>query len=438
MCGYRARHAIIVAQACGKRAAQPSVKPYGSPTRQHPDRQHHLMHSSLRHKLFCLVLLGITGGAAASSPSHAAQAEAKLSKPVAAASEPADPGAAIEVVVNDSPITAYSLEQRIKLLSLDGSAGWQERMQAKLKSPDTQTRFKAFVQARNPKSQAEFDAAKNSFIESLRQQAIAEVRPGLRDRAMAQLINETLELQEAKRQSVLASNDELNGAVTDIAKRNKKTLKEFEASIATTGISVHAFRERIRAQMSWQRVLASHFRGQIVVGKTELEQAVAADAGLALPGAGTVELKLQRIVIPLKAGDVAASIAGYAAADELRQRAKACSNLAQLAKSSAGARFEDLGSVKPEALDADVRPMLANAEAGSVPPPILTKNGIEIYAVCERSSNSQNETAQAAARDKIERAKLDARSRGLLSDLCASASIEPRNGFKLAKTCGAD
>ena len=190
--------------------------------------------------------------------------------------------------------------------------------------------------------------------------------------------------------------------------------------------------------MSWQRVLAAKFRGQIVVAKSEVDQQMALDTGGGPAEAQQSELKLQRIVIPLKATDAAASVAGYAAADDLRQRAKPCGNFSELAKSSPGARFEDLGTVNPVSLGAEVRPMLASATAGSVLPPVLTKTGIEIYGVCERTAGDQSEAAKATARDKVERAKVDARSRGLLSDLCAAASIEPRNGFKLAKTCGSE
>jgi len=363
---------------------------------------------------------------------------AAATKPHAATEAAGDPGATILLVVNDTPITGYNIDQRIKLLSLDGSGGWQQRLQAKLKAPDLQQRFKAFAIAHNPKTKEQVLALQKVFVEGLRQQAVAESRPGLRDKAAGQLISEALQIQEAKRQNVLATDEEVNAAISQIGQRNKKTQKDFEAAIASQGVSVRAFRERLRAQMSWQRVLAAKFRGQIVVAKSEVDQQMALDTGGGPAEAQQSELKLQRIVIPLKATDAAASVAGYAAADDLRQRAKPCGNFSELAKSSPGARFEDLGTVNPVSLGAEVRPMLASATAGSVLPPVLTKTGIEIYGVCERTAGDQSEAAKATARDKVERAKVDARSRGLLSDLCAAASIEPRNGFKLAKTCGSE
>ena len=365
-------------------------------------------------------------------PSHGAAA-----KPAAGAQDTGDAGSTIFAVVNDAPITTYNIDQRAKLLSLDGGGGWQQRLQAKLHAPDLQQRFKNFAIAHNPKSKEEVLALQKTFVEGLRQQAIAETRPGLRDRAAAQILNETVEMQEAKRLGVLATEDDLKSAVTEIAQRNKKTLKEFEGAIVTTGVDLHAFKERIRAQMSWQRVLEGRFRGQMVVGKADIEQEIAS-AGGAGAGGGATQLKLQRIVMPLKSGDAAASVAGYAAADALRQQAKPCVNFADIAKSAPSARFEDMGMVSTDALAVEVRPMLASAEAGSVPPPILTKAGIEIYGVCERGAVSAGETATAAAKDKIQHEKLDALSHALLSDLCAAASIEPRNGFKLAKPCGTE
>ena len=383
-------------------------------------------------------LLGALALSALLSPGAVAAADkvaaAKPAKPAVSDAAKADAGATIYVVVNDVPITAFTIDQRIKLLSLDGG-GWQQRLQALLHAPNINDRFRAFATARNPKSKEEVVALQRQFVEGLRQQAMSESRPGMKDAAIRQLIAESLQRSEAKRLNLLVSDDELNGAIGELAKRNKKTLKEFESSVSGSGINLHAFRERIRTQMSWQRVLGQKFRGQIVVGRAEIDQALASTAGNS-GATGSVELKLQRITIPIKSNDAAASVAGYATADKLREQAKPCNNLAQLAKQSAGAKFEDLGSVSTDKLSAEARPILASAEAGSVPPPILTRAGIEIYGVCERTSGNQGEGAKAAVRNKIEQQKFEAMSKGVLSDLCASASIEARNGFQLKKSCG--
>lgn len=368
------------------------------------------------------------------APAWAADAAAGAKVTTAASAD----GATIYVVVNDVPITGYAIDQRIKLLSLmGGGGGWQARLKAMLSAPDIQERFKAFAIKHNPRSKEDVIKLQKQFVEGLRAQAMSESRPGLRDTALAQLINESLMAGEAKRLGMLAGDDDVDQGMTDMAKKNNKSMKEFESLIGASGVSVRAFRDRVRTQMSWQRVISSRFRGQVATASSVIDQELTAGAAGGGADAG-VELKLQRIVIPQQGSDAASSVAGYAAADALRQKVSGCGNLSQLAKQIKGARFEDLGSVRPESLSADVRPMLASADAGTVPPPVMTEQGIAIYAVCERNSAAKGETARANARDKIEHDKLSALSKGLLSDLCAAASIEPRNGTQLKKTCGSD
>lgn len=408
------------------RPAKVADRPLLSPLRPMP----------LRSFLICL--LGCATTLAAVLAMTVAMAAAAKPVPAAADAGKVETGAGtIYVVINDAPLTAYSVDQRIKLLSLEGG-GWQQRLQARLHAPDIQDRFKAFAIAHKPKSKEDVIALQKQFVDGMKQQAIAETRPGMRDRAISQLVNEALERSEAKRLGVLASDDELTAALTEIAQRNKKSLKDFETSIVASGINLHAFRERIRGQMSWQRVLGQRFRGQISVANSELDQEVAIGSTSNGSESGAIELKLQRILIPLKSADAAASVEGYAAAEKLRQQAKPCNNLAQLAKQIAGARFDDLGSVNPQSLPGEVRSILASADAGSVPPPIISKSGIEIYGVCERIAAAQGEAVRTAARSKIEKQKFEALSKALLSDLCAAASIEPRNGFKLSKPCGTE
>lgn len=366
----------------------------------------------------------------------AAFAAEKAAKPKAADATATDGGATIYLVINDQPITGFTIEQRIKLMALDGGGGWQQRLQAMLKSPDINKRFETYAKARNPQSREDVMRLQKQFVDSLKAQAIAQTRPGLRDKAIEQIVAETLQRSEAKRLGLLATDAELAAAMADMAQRNKKSAKEFEGAIAATGVSIRAFKERIRTQMSWQRVLGQKFRGQIVVNQTDIDQALSSTTGSA-GLVGSYELRLQRIVVPVKASDANAAVQGYATAEKLRGAAKPCNNFAQIAKQASGARFEDLGTVKPESIGPEIRPILADAEAGSVPPPVITKAGIEIYGVCERVSGAKGDGAKAAARDRIEKQKFEALSKGVLSDLCASASIEQRNGFRLAKPCGA-
>lgn len=363
----------------------------------------------------------------------------------AAAPARAQAESTIYVLVNDQPISAYKVSQRAALIRMTSGGGdVTEKLKAKLKSPGIQDQFRKFAMKHNPQSKEDVLALQKKFIESLRQQLIKGGAPGGQDKALAQLVNEKLQMQEAKRLDVLATDEDVETTIATIAKKNGKSVKEFEAMLGSQGVRGSTFRDKLRAQISWQRVLSRRFRGQVNVAESELDNAMAlggpvADNGEAGKPAEIVQMGLQRILIPQPGkldGTVMAT--NYENAEKLHRQAKGCKNMSALAKQVEGAKFENLGKVGLDTLSEQVRPILANANPGDVPPPVLTASGIEIYAVCDREIVAATEQTKNETRARIEQTKLEALSKGLLSDLCASAFIEYRNGMQAKKQCGSE
>lgn len=351
----------------------------------------------------------------------------------------------IYVLVNDQPISAYKVSQRAALIRMSSGGGdVTEKLKAKLKQKSTQEQFRKFAMKHNPQSKDEVLALQKKFIENLRQQLMKGSAPGGQDKALAQLVNEKLQLQEAKRLDVLASDEDVETTIATIAKKNGRSVKEFEAMLSSQGVRASTFRDKLRAQISWQRVLSRKFRGQVNVAESELDNAMSLGGPAAEGEAGAkpteiVQMGLQRIVIA-QAGKLDSSVmaSNYESAEKLHRQAKGCKNMQALAKQVDGAKFENLGKVGLDTLSEQVRPILANANPGDVPPPVLTASGIEIYAVCDREIVAATEQAKKETRAKIEQSKLEALSKGLMSDLCASAFIEYRNGMQAKKQCGSE
>ncbi len=367
----------------------------------------------------------------------------------------------IYVLVNDEPISAFDVSQRVKLMRMQGggaspqaAAKFKAEMQKRQSS--MRERFLKYaieqdstLQSRKPSAeevkalQDKFVTRERAYADSLRSRLTGEVSPVQRDKALAGLIGDLLKLQEAKRLDVLVEKADVDAYILELARRNEKSEKEFGQFLATQGISIGHFREQIRAQMAWRRVLSRRFRGQVSVGQAEIDSLLTAPTHVAEGNtevvAEVVELQLQRISMPMSGKvDQAVMAARYEQAETVRSRIKGCDNLASLAKSIEGARHENLGRKAVGDLPEQARPMLANAEKGDVTPPILTASGIEIYAVCDKVVGKSSGTARDSARSKIESQKLGALSKGLLSDLCSSAFIEYRNGIKAGRSCGSE
>jgi peptidyl-prolyl cis-trans isomerase SurA len=179
-------------------------------------------------------------------------------------------GQSIAVLVNDEPITGYEIQQRQRLMGM-GNANIGERAQANfkaiIKSKSTNDRLKAIlektIKENEGKSREEiiaiFEKRKTEFAKGLQQEAVESARqsvmPGLRKDALEELIDERLKLQEAKRLSVVASEEDVDKIMNSIAEKNKMTAVEFEAYLKKMGADPSVMRQRFKANMSWQEVI---------------------------------------------------------------------------------------------------------------------------------------------------------------------------------------
>ena len=190
----------------------------------------------------------------------------------------ADAGAAssenaIVVLVNDEPITAYEVEQRGRLLGLSANIGEYIKKNAKsrwekiIKAPNINDEFRAYAVKRNPKSKEELQKIQQEFVrdkqksmmEQLQREARAQASRGTEKQAIRELVEERLKLQEAKRNNVLAGDDEIERVISGIAQRNKMTNDQFAKHLAGMGVDISTMKQRFRATISWQSVVRRRF-----------------------------------------------------------------------------------------------------------------------------------------------------------------------------------
>jgi peptidyl-prolyl cis-trans isomerase SurA len=82
------------------------------------------------------------------------------------------------------------------------------------------------------------------------------------------LIDHRLQVQEAKRDKIDVSDDDVRGAIDDIVKRNGSDREKFEAQLLAQGVTWDALRREIRDQ-----ILASRVRGRRVVRRSTVTEA---------------------------------------------------------------------------------------------------------------------------------------------------------------------
>ncbi|MBU2534410.1 MAG: SurA N-terminal domain-containing protein, partial [Alphaproteobacteria bacterium] len=194
----------------------------------------------------------------------------------------------IALLVNDDPITEYDITQRANLLAGEAGLGKQaqENFQRLIKRKSTNERLRQILQETvqsNPGRGREeilkiFESRKQAYAKSLQQEAISMARgsllPGLRRKATQELIEERLKLQAAKQVNLLTSDKQLDEVMEGIAKRNKLTSAQFKEQLKRQGSDIYAMRARVRAQMSWNRLVSAKFGRFIDVNQKTIDESV--------------------------------------------------------------------------------------------------------------------------------------------------------------------
>lgn len=346
----------------------------------------------------------------------------------------------IVVLVNDEPITAYEVEQRATFLAVSGGAGINERARENLKSiaksETVNQRLRAILEDTvrdNPGKTrdqvlAAFEERKKAYVQSLQRQAIesakASLVPSFKKKALEELIEERLKLQEAKRLNITVTSEEADRYFKGIAERNKMTEQQFAEHLKSQGIDASTMKARLQAQSAWRDVIRRKFGHQVAVTAREVDRVIATGSA---SGEDQVELQLQKITLSapgkIDQKTMAQMLDG---AEALRRKFSGCKSTAALAKTAPNASFEDLGFRKASTVSEPTRSLLLNAKDGEMVPGNLAQSGVELYAVCGRRTIKADEQKRQQAQEELTQKEFEVLARRHLRDLRQDAMIEYR------------
>ncbi len=329
----------------------------------------------------------------------------------------------IVVRVNGDPITNLDIKQRTNLIMMsapDIQKKVRARAQKSYKASDIQQRFRAYMIANKPKSKKDAQRIQKKFSQRILERARNSVRGGLRARALSELIDDRLKIQEAKKRGVLLSGDEVDQIITNMAKNNKMTDKQFGTFLKARGVHPNTVKRQMRARVSWQRVAGARLRREVTIRTADIDLAMAADP--ANERGKDTQFDLRQILFPTKKAFDATQ---YERARSTFGRFTNCKDVARLAKSQKGAKFKNLGKTRAGTLPDNARPLLLATPVGKMAPPVFTPRGVALYAVCGREEVDSDDKLRRATKKKLQNKQMGTLAKRLLKDLCQEAYIEP-------------
>ncbi|MEL6967458.1 MAG: peptidylprolyl isomerase [Pseudomonadota bacterium] len=207
--------------------------------------------------------------------------------------------------------------------------------------------------------------------------------------ARRELIDEAIKMQEAKRLRAVASDADVNRAFANFARRNKLSVKQMSTVLSRRGVSVREFKEFIRAQVSWQRVVGVRLQGAAPRASAKSRKRNH-QPWLTAAGADVREEKeftiLQVIFnVPPKSRKRLLA-ARKREAQAFRQRFTDCGSARGQAAKLREVAVRDQGRVRAAQLPLRWRRDVKATPVGKTTSPKETERGVELLAVCRTRS----------------------------------------------------
>jgi peptidyl-prolyl cis-trans isomerase SurA len=279
----------------------------------------------------------------------------------------------VAVMVNGEPITAYDIDQRSKLNVL-------------------------------------------SHKTTTRQQVIDE------------LIDEKVKIKEAKKFGVDPNASDIDSSYAMMSSRMHTTTELLTKSLEAQGIRADTLKARIKADMVWGSLVRGRFKESLQVGEKDVAAAVQVNADdKDKPQTESFEYQLRPIVLIVPRGaPPAATEVRRKEAEALRTRVQTCEEANSLFKSMQNAAIRDTVTKTSADIPAVLRDVLDKTPIGHLTAPEVTKQGVEMVALCGRKPTTIDTPKKREVREKMFNEKFEKKSKAYLDEIRKAAMIEYR------------
>ena len=280
----------------------------------------------------------------------------------------------VAVMVNGEPITNYDIEQRSKLITLSTH------------------------------------------------------KPTDRQQVINELIDEKVKLKEGKKFGIEPSSTDVEQSYAAMSTRMRISPDQLTKSLESQGIRADTLKARMKVEMVWSNLVRGRYKESLQVSEKDVEEKTKSeDKGDEKPEANGFEYKMQPIVLIVPRGSDAATMdARRKEAEALRNRIQTCDEANALFKSMQNAAIRDAVTKTSSDMPPSLREVLDGTQIGHLTPPEVTKQGVEMVALCSRNPTKVDTPKKKEIRDKMFADKFEAKSKAYLAECRRASMIEYR------------
>lgn len=298
-----------------------------------------------------LAILATCAALAFSTPAVAAPEKAKATTSAAGKATkqpPAGQRVGIAAVVNDDIITFSDIEDRIRLYSLGAPANLPP-----------------------------------------------EAKQKILQQAIYRLIDEKLQMQEAKSLNISPTDREVEDGFAMLAAQNKVTPEQFSKGLTQSGINLQTIYDQIRAELAWTQVVRRKLRPQIVISENEIDT----EFDRLQRSSGRIEYRIAEIFLSFD-GDASEKNAR----EQIERLAKEISKgrpfsqaAREYSEAPGAATGGDLGWIEDGVLPPELNSAVAALQPGQLSEPVRTSKGYHLLFLRDMRQKGVPGTPAAAA-----------------------------------------
>jgi peptidyl-prolyl cis-trans isomerase SurA len=278
----------------------------------------------------------------------------------------------VAVMVNGEPITNYDIEQRTKL----------------------------------------------NFLTTHKQPARQDI--------INELIDEKVKIKEAKKYGVDPGSSDVEQAYASMGQRMRISTEQLTKSLESQGVRPDTLKARIKAEMVWTSLVRGRYKESLQVGEKEVAAAVREKSD-EKSEVEAFEYSMRPVVLIVPRGSPPAAIdVRRKEAEALRERVQSCEEANSYFKSIQNAAIRDAVTKTTADIPEVLRGVLDKTPIGHLTPPEVTKQGVEMVALCGRKPTTVDTPKKREVREKMFAEKYEAKSKSYLQEVRRAAMIEYR------------
>lgn len=251
-----------------------------------------------------------------------------------------------------------------------------------------------------------------------------DIRRRLTPQVLNSLIDERLQMQEARRLDIVVPDVQVAGALEQIAEQNNMTEGQFLTMLRNRGVIPTTLIDQIRAQIAWMSVIQRRVRPSVVIATEEVEEVVTRLSARR----GSIERRISEIFIPVEstAKEAEAQANARRLFDELRRGANFTGLARQFSQSGTATLGGDLGWVRDGELDEELNTVLAQMGPGEISVPVRTLSGFHILFLRDIRKNEGQEIDRGRIQESLTNQRVDQLAQRSLQELRRTANVDVR------------